>query len=78
MTFYKSLKTIKNNKQTLLDFMGYDTIADLKAEGFSTNTQAFSYALQQYNAEVKLLNIQERNSRIINPLTNRSIKKYTI
>ena len=78
MTFYKPLKTIKNNKQTLLDFMGYDTIAELRAEGFSTNTQAFSYARQQYNAEVKLLNIQERNSRIINPLTNRSIKKYTI
>lgn len=78
MTFYKSLKTIKNNKQTLLDFMGYDTIADLKAEGFSTNTQAFSYALQEYNNLVTVLNTKERNARIINPLTNRSIKKYSI
>ena len=79
MTFRKLINTIKNNKQTLLDFVGYDTITELKNDGgFRNNTEAFNYAKQEYNKEVRAFNYAERNSTIINPLTNRKIKKYTI
>ena len=79
MTFRKLINTIKNNKQTLLDFVGYDTITDFKNDsGFRNNTEAFNYAKQEYNKEVRAFNYAERNSTIINPLTNRKIKKYTI
>ena len=79
MAFRKLITTIKNNKTKLLDFFGYDNITDFKNDGgFRNNTEAYSYAKQEYNREVKLYNTAERNSTIINPLTNRMIKKYSI
>ena len=86
MTFRKKIISLKKNASTLLEFMGYDTnfgygeaLAEFKNDGgFSTNTEALKYARQEYNAEVLVFNTAERNSRIINPLTNRMIKKYTL
>ena len=79
MAFRKIITTIKNNKDKLLEFFGYDNINDFKNDGeFKTNTQAFSYAKREYNDAVRAFNFNERNSIIINPLTNRKIKKYSI
>ena len=77
--FERTIKTIKNNKSKLLNFVGYTTINELKTDGgFETNADAFRYAKEQYNDFVKEINTKERNSIIINPLTNRKIKKYTL
>ena len=77
--FINKIKTIKNNKQKLLSFLGYDNINQLRNAGeFRNNTEAFNYAKEQYNIEVDNFNIEERNSIIINPITNRRIKKYSL
>ena len=77
--FINKIKTIKNNKQKLLDFLGYDNINQLRSDGgFRNNTEAYNYAKEQYNIEVDNFNIEERNSTIINPITNRRIKKYSL
>ena len=79
MTFKQIIKTVKNNKQTLLDFMGYYTIEEFRDDnGFDNNRDSFNYIKDEYNREVKLYNYNEKNIRIINPLTNKLIKKYSI
>jgi hypothetical protein len=79
MTFRKLITTIKNNEDELLNFFGYDNITDFKTDGeFKNNRQAYSYAKQEYNDAVREYNFNERNSVIINPITNRKIKKYSI
>ena len=79
MSFMQTIKTTINNEQKLLDFVGANSIVEYKNDnGFFNTTEAFNYIKDEYNKEVKRFNILERNATIINPLTNRKIKKYSI
>ena len=79
MSFIKKITALKKNAPELLEFMGYTSLNEFKTDyGFTTTTDALKYARAEYNEEVVRSNKAERESTIVNPLTGRRIKKYSV
>ena len=79
MVFLKRIRRIKNNKQRLIDWLGYTDIDEIVLEGeFANRRDAYRYAKNEYNKFVDTFNQTERDRIIVNPLTGSNIKKYSI
>ena len=62
------------------DYSSNDNISQILKDfpEFKNKRNLFKYAKNEYNKVVKNINKDELNSKIINPLTNRKVKKYNI
>lgn len=79
MSFLKKIRTIRNNKQKLIDFLGYTDIDEIVIEGdFENKRDAYRYMKFEYNKFVDSFNTNERQRVIVNPITGNNIKKYSI
>lgn len=85
--FIKSLTKISGNEDILINFLGYyfdyfsnDNISQILKDfpDFKNKRNLLKYAKNEYNKVVRRINKDELNSKIINPLTNRKVKKYNI
>tara|TARA_R110002012_G_scaffold42185_2_gene114928 strand:+ start:120 stop:3233 length:3114 start_codon:yes stop_codon:yes gene_type:complete len=79
MVFLKRIKTIRNNKPKLVEWLGYTDIDEVVLEGeFENRRDAYRYAKTEYNNFVDSFNENEKNRIIVNPITGNNIKKYSI
>ena len=81
--FIKPITKISGNEDKLINFLGYssyDNISQILKDfpDFKNKRNLLKYAKNEYNKVVRKINKDELNSKIINPLTNRKVKKYNI